>query len=102
MNQEILFSLMYLILLATLILMAWRRGYKKQVKIILLALVATAERNWGSGTGKIKFSEVYSQLPMWATVLFTEKQIYRWVDEILDELKNYIELIPEGKVIKAL
>lgn len=93
MEQQPIINLVIAIAAVLTMVLAWKKGYKKQVKIVLLALVAKAEQQWGSGTGTIKFSEVYSQLPTIITFLFTKKEISLMVDEALKELGKYINNI---------
>lgn len=63
------------------LVLLYRKGYKKQVTWLLRRLVAKAEQDFGSKTGAIKFSAVYSALPWLVRFLFTE-----------DELRTQIEL----------
>lgn len=69
----------------------WKEGYKKQVKEILLILVIQAEKVWGSGTGMIKFSQVYSRLPTIITILFTRNEIELMINEVVEYMKKYLD-----------
>lgn len=69
----------------------WKKGYKKQVKEILLVLVIQAEKAWGSGTGAVKFSYVYSRLPVIITILFTKNDIEQMINDAVEQMKKYIE-----------
>lgn len=59
-----------------------------------LYAVSVAEEEWGSGTGKIKFAEVYTyiskQFPLF-TLFFTEKQLTSIIEEALVEMKNVLK-----------
>lgn len=58
-----------------------------------LHAVAVAESEWGSGTGKIKFAEVYTyikkQFPLF-TLFFTEAQLTKIIENALTELKEIL------------
>ena len=69
----------------------WRKGYRKQVREILLILVIQAEKAWGSGTGAVKFSEVYNKLPTIVTLLFTRNDIEQMINDSVEQMKRYIE-----------
>ena len=69
----------------------WRKGYRKQVREILLILVIQAEKAWGSGTGAVKFSEVYNKLPTIVTLLFTRNDIEQMINDAVEQMKRYIE-----------
>ena len=69
----------------------WKKGYRKQVREILLILVVQAEKAWGSGTGAVKFSEVYNKLPTIVTLLFTRNEIEKMINDSVEQMKRYIE-----------
>lgn len=69
----------------------WKKGYRKQVREILLILVIQAEKAWGSGTGAVKFSEVYNKLPTIVTLLFTRNDIEQMINDSVEQMKRYIE-----------
>ena len=69
----------------------WKKGYRKQVREILLILVIQAEKAWGSGTGAVKFSEVYNKLPTIVTLLFTRNDIEQMINDAVEQMKKYIE-----------
>ena len=69
----------------------WRKGYRKQVREILLILVIQAEKAWGRGTGAVKFSEVYNKLPTIVTLLFTRNDIEQMINDAVEQMKWYIE-----------
>ena len=82
---------MIVIALILLLIAMWKKGYKKQVKEILLVLVIQAEKAWGSGTGAVKFSEVYNKLPTIVTLLFTRNDIEQMINDAVEQMKKYIE-----------
>ena len=69
----------------------WKKGYRKQVREILLILVIQAEKAWGRGTGAVKFSEVYNKLPTIVTLLFTRNDIEQMINDAVEQMKRYIE-----------
>ena len=69
----------------------WKKGYRKQVREILLILVVQAEKAWGNGTGVVKFSEVYNKLPTIVTLLFTRNDIEQMINDAVEQMKKYIE-----------
>ena len=69
----------------------WKKGYRKQVREILLILVIQAEKAWGRGTGAVKFSEVYNKLPTIVTLLFTRNDIEQMINDAVEQMKWYIE-----------
>ncbi len=83
---------MIVIALILLLIAMWKKGYKKQVKEILLVLVIQAEKAWGRGTGVVKFSEVYNKLPTIVTLMFTRNDIEQMINDAVEQMKAYIEL----------
>ena len=75
----------------------WRKGYRKQVMEILLILVIQAEKAWGSGTGAVKFSYVYSRLPTIITILFSKNEIEKMINDTVEKMKAYLESNIEAK-----
>ena len=70
------------------------KGYKERAKSILLSLVAAAEREWGSGTGPIKFSAVtealYEKLPF-IKIFVSESTLSYLIEEAVQTLKKYLD-----------
>lgn len=73
-----------------ILILMWRKGYRKQVRQILLALVTQAEKAWGSGTGPIKFSDVYGRLPVIVTLLFSQSDISDMIEDAVAEMKKLL------------
>lgn len=85
-----------------------KRGETKILKQILFNLVTQAEKQFGSGTGTLKFAAVadwiYQRIPAILKLLFTEKDIARMIEAVLEEakkawgtndnIKGYIEAPP--------
>lgn len=91
MDLNLIVNIVIVIALILLLIAMWKKGYKKQVKEILLVLVIQAEKAWGSGTGAVKFSYVYSRLPVIITILFTKNDIEKMINDTVEHMKEYIE-----------
>lgn len=69
-----------------------KRGQTKTLKTILFNLVTQAEREFGSGTGKLKFAAVsdwvYQRLPLILKILFTQEDIDAMIESALEEAKK--------------
>lgn len=93
-----------------------KRGQTKTLKTILYNLVTQAEREFGGGTGELKFAAVsdwiYQRLPAVLKILFTQKDIDKMIETALAEakkqwgsnenVKQYIEAVPEAITIQAV
>lgn len=77
-----------------------KKGATKQVNGMLFYLVSEAEREFGSGTGALKYSAVttwlYERLPVIIKLLFTDKQIDKMIENAVTDMKEYL-----GKNINA-
>ena len=103
--DSVLVVLAFLVLVVVLI----KRGETKVLKKILFNLVTQAEKQFGSGTGELKFAAVadwiYQRIPAVLKLLFTEKDIATMIEAVLEEakkawgtnenLKEYVETPPE-------
>lgn len=99
--DSVLVVLAFLALIVVLI----RRGETKVLKNILFSLVTQAEKQFGDGTGSLKFAAVsdwiYQRIPAVMKLLFTAKDIEKMIESVLEEakqawaanenLKDYIE-----------
>ena len=91
MNMNLIVNICIVVIFIVALILLWKRGYKKQVKQILLVLVIQAEKAWGSGTGAVKFSQVYSQLPTIITIFFSKNEIEIMINETVEYMKKYLE-----------
>lgn len=68
--------------------------YRKIAKQILLSLVVAAEKQFGGGTGDIKFSYVcktlYETMPFIVRFLFTTTDIANMIEEAVSRMKEYL------------
>lgn len=86
--DSVLVILAFLVLVVVLI----KRGETKVLKKILFNLVTQAEKQFGSGTGELKFAAVadwiYQRIPAVLKLLFTEKDIADMIEAVLEEAKK--------------
>lgn len=85
-------SLLVVVGFLVLIVVLIKRGETKVLKKILFNLVAQAEKQFGSGTGTLKFAAVtdwiYQRIPAILKLLFTEKDISNLIETVLEEAKK--------------
>lgn len=110
--DSVLVVLAFLVLVVVLI----KRGQTKTLKQILFNLVTQAEKQFGGGTGDMKFAAVadwiYQRIPAVLKLLFTEKDIANMIEAALEEakkawgtnenLKVYVETSPIVENLLAL
>lgn len=90
-NQvEIVVTVIILIAVGLLII----KSKKSQIYTAALYLVSVAESEWGSKTGKIKFSKVYSAIKKEFPIIglfLPEKLINKIIEKSLKELKEILD-----------
>lgn len=69
--------------------------YKKQIATMLLYLVAQAEIEFGSKTGKLKYSAVstwiYERIPTTAKLFLSTQIIDKLIEDAVAQLQTYLE-----------
>ena len=69
-----------------------KRGETKILKQILFNLVTQAEKQFGSGTGSLKYAAVadwiYQRIPAVLKLLFTSSDIEKMIEAALEEAKK--------------
>lgn len=89
-------SVLLVVAFILFIIVLLQKGYRKQVNDILFYLVTKAERDFGKGTGELKYANVttcvYSRLPLIARFVFTPKQLDRMIENAVTRLKEYLLL----------
>lgn len=87
---DILFVVLFIAGLMTM----WVRGYKKEVRSVILDLVAKAEAELGSGTGRIKYIRVtrwiYARVPWIVKAFISDEELDDLIEAAVTELKNYV------------
>lgn len=86
--DSVLVVLTFLVLVVVLI----KRGETKILKQILFNLVTQAEKQFGSGTGSLKYAAVadwiYQRIPAVLKLLFTSSDIEKMIEAALEEAKK--------------
>lgn len=86
--DSVLVVLAFLVLVVVLI----KRGQTKILKKILFNLVTQAEKQFGDGTGSMKFAAVadwiYQRIPAVLKLLFTSSDIEKMIEAALEEAKK--------------
>lgn len=88
-------SLIVIGLFVVAIIIGLRMGYKKKICKMLYDLVCKAEKEFGGETGELKFNivaaAIYEKLPVIITLLFTEKDIEKLIEEAVKAMKKTLE-----------
>lgn len=96
-------SILTVIIFIAVMVVLVRKGATKQVNQILFYLVIEAEKAFGGGTGKLKYSAVttwlYERLPYILKILFTDKQIDQMIEKAVQDMKDYLENNKQAKVL---
>lgn len=96
-------SILFVLVAIAALIILYRRGAKKEVFEILFYLVTTAEEEFGSGTGELKFAAVttwiYERLPAITKLLFTSKQIDNMIEDAVQRMKEYLESNSKAKIL---
>ena len=101
---------------AAVVIVLIKRGETKILKQILFNLVTQAEKQFGTGTGELKFAAVadwiYQRIPAVLKLLFTEADIAKMIETVLEEakkawgkndnIKTYIETPPIVESLLAI
>ena len=77
-------------------------GYKKQVKEICFYLVNEAEREFGGGTGQLKYATVvtwlYERLPAVLKLFMTAKMIDNLIEDAVKRMQQYLDTNQQARV----
>ena len=106
-------SVLVIVGFLALVVVLIKRGETKILKNILFKLVTQAEREFGSGTGTLKYAAVsdwlYQRMPAVLKFLFTEKDIDSMIESVLAEAKakwgtndNVKQYIEEGELARQI
>lgn len=85
-----------LIIIAAIIILALliKLGRHDIIKKIVLSLVCAAEKQYGSGTGEIKYAYVieklWDKLPFIIRILYTKKEIDNMIEMAVQKLKHIL------------
>ena len=77
-----------------------KKGYEDKVRRVLFYLVCQAEKEFGDGTGALKYETVvcwvYDLIPGWAQFLITKDFIDDGIEKAVDRLKLMLQEKPEA------
>ena len=84
-------SVLVVVAFLALVVVLIKRGETKILKQILFNLVTQAEKQFGSGTGSLKYAAVadwiYQRIPAVLKLLFTSSDIEKMIEAALEEAK---------------
>lgn len=96
-------SILVVILFALFLLYLIKKGAIKQVNEILFYLVTEAEKQFGGGTGQLKYAAVvawlYERLPLVTKFLITAKQLDEMIEESVHRMKDYLEKNKDARLL---
>lgn len=109
-------SVLVVVAFLALVVVLIKRGETKILKQILFNLVTQAEKQFGSGTGSLKYAAVadwiYQRIPAVLKLLFTSSDIEKMIEAALEEakkawganenLKGYIETPPAESLLVGI
>lgn len=85
-------SVLVVVAFLALVVVLIKRGETKILKQILFNLVTQAEKQFGSGTGSLKYAAVadwiYQRIPAVLKQLFTSSDIEKMIEAALEEAKK--------------
>ena len=85
-------SVLVFVAILALVVALIKRGETKILKQILFNLVTQAEKQFGSGTGSLKYAAVadwiYQRIPAVLKLLFTSSDIEKMIEAALEEAKK--------------
>lgn len=85
-------SVLVIVAFLALVVVLIKRGETKILKQILFNLVTQAEKQFGSGTGSLKYAAVadwiYQRIPAVLKLLFTSTDIEKMIEAALEEAKK--------------
>jgi len=104
---EFLINYWYIIIavvaIITGIIVLWRNGYKTYIAKILFFLVTQAEKQYGSGTGDLKYAAVttwlYEKMPIAIRFLFSPKVIDELIEKAVIEMKEYLKKNTQANIL---
>lgn len=85
-------SVLVVVAFLAVVVVLIKRGETKILKQILFNLVTQAEKQFGSGTGSLKYAAVadwiYQRIPAVLKLLFTSSDIEKMIEAALEEAKK--------------
>lgn len=91
--------------IVVLLWVGFKGRYRAKAKQMLLSLVTAAEKEFGGGTGELKFAYVSQRLfeimPGIFQVFFTVEDISGWIEEAVAKMKEYLALNHDAAALVA-
>lgn len=85
-------SVLVIVAFLAVVVVLIKRGETKILKQILFNLVTQAEKQFGSGTGSLKYAAIadwiYQRIPAVLKLLFTSSDIEKMIEAALEEAKK--------------
>ena len=85
-------SVLVVVAFLAVVVVLIKRGETKILKQMLFNLVTQAEKQFGSGTGSLKYAAVadwiYQRIPAVLKLLFTSSDIEKMIEDVLEEAKK--------------
>lgn len=85
-------SVLVVVAFLAVVVVLIKHGETKILKQILFNLVTQAEKQFGSGTGSLKYAAVadwiYQRIPAVLKLLFTSNDIEKMIEDVLEEAKK--------------
>lgn len=85
-------SVLVVVAFLAVVVVLIKRGETKILKQILFNLVTQAEKQFGSGTGSLKYAAVadwiYQRIPAVLKLFFTSNDIEKMIEDVLEEAKK--------------
>lgn len=95
-------SVIILVVIAVVLLLLIKFKRFDTIRKIVLSLVCAAEKQYGSGTGEIKYAYViehlWDKLPFIIRILYTKKEIDNMIETAVSKLK---QILGDGSVSLA-
>lgn len=92
---ELIKNIIVIAVLASIIIVLWYKGRKKEAIDIIEVLVDRAEDKYGSGTGEYKYNEVvrnlYPALPSIVRAIISAKKLDSMIEDAVDKLQVKLE-----------
>lgn len=86
-------SVLAVVLFVALVIILWVKGKKGIIYKMLYNFVTEAEKQYGGGTGSIKFAQVmtqiYEKLPAVIRLFVTYNQLTKWIEKALADAKKH-------------
>ena len=98
-NLDLILNILLIVVFLGFLTWLWYKGKKDTVAKIILSLIIQAEKEFGSGTGQLKYNyvlgEAYKLLPSLLKIFLTEKKLNTLIDDGVLKLKELLESVKQ-------